>query len=93
MISREELRHLASFECRHPDELAISFYFKPSTPQDKSHREEGILAKDLIRKTIQELQMQWPFSRRSRGSSTHPGACRTFAWKSGAGQSCVCVQR
>jgi peptide subunit release factor 1 (eRF1) len=61
MISREELRQLASFECRHPDELAISFYFKPSTPQDKSHREEGILAKDLVRKTIQELQMNGRF--------------------------------
>jgi peptide subunit release factor 1 (eRF1) len=61
MISREELRQLASFECRHPDELAISFYFKPSTPQDKSHREEGIVAKDLVRKTIQELQMNGHF--------------------------------
>ena len=61
MISREELRQLASFECRHPDELAISFYFNPSTPQDKSHREEAILAKDLVRKTIQELQMNGPF--------------------------------
>lgn len=61
MISREELRQLASFECRHPDELAISFYFKPSTPQDKSHREEGILAKDLVRKTIQELQVNGRF--------------------------------
>lgn len=57
MISREELRQLATFECRHPDQLAISFYFKPSTPQDKSHREEGILAKDLVHKTIQELQI------------------------------------
>lgn len=61
MISREELRQLASFECRLPDELAISFYFKPSTPQDKSHREEGILAKDLVRRTIQELQMNGRF--------------------------------
>ncbi len=61
MISREELRQLASFESRHSDELAISFYFKPSTPQDKSHREEGILAKDLVRKTIQELQMNGRF--------------------------------
>jgi peptide subunit release factor 1 (eRF1) len=61
MISREELRQLASFECRHPDELAISFYFKPPTPQDKSHREEAILAKDLVRKTIQELQMNGRF--------------------------------
>src|SRR5712692_6550933 len=55
MISREELRKLASFECHGPNELAISFYFQPSTPQDKSHREEAILAKDLIRKTLQEL--------------------------------------
>jgi peptide subunit release factor 1 (eRF1) len=61
MISREELRQLASFECRHPDELAISFYFQPSTPQDKSHREEVIVAKDLVGKTIQELQMNGPF--------------------------------
>jgi peptide subunit release factor 1 (eRF1) len=57
MISREELRQLAGFECRHPNELAISFYFQPSTPQDKSHREETILAKDLVRKTLQELKL------------------------------------
>ena len=61
MISREELRQLASFESRRPDELAISFYFEPSTPQDKSHREEGILAKDLVRRTIQELQVSGRF--------------------------------
>lgn len=61
MISREELRQLASFECRHPDELAISFYFKPSPPQDNSHREEGILAKDLVRQTMQELQVNGHF--------------------------------
>ena len=57
MISREELRQLAGFECQHPSEHAISFYFQPSTPQDKSHREETIFAKDLIRKTLQELQL------------------------------------
>jgi len=57
MISREELRQLADFECRNPEELAISFYFQPETPQDKSHREEMILAKDLVRKTIQELEL------------------------------------
>jgi peptide subunit release factor 1 (eRF1) len=56
MISRDELRNLASFECRHPGEVALSFYFKPSPPQDKSHREETILAKDLVRRTMQELQ-------------------------------------
>ena len=56
MISREELRQLAGFECQKPDEHAVTFYFQPSTPQDTSHREEGILAKDLVRKTIQELE-------------------------------------
>lgn len=56
MITREELRQLASFECRNPSEAAVSFYFKPPAPQDKSHREETILAKDVVRQTMQDLQ-------------------------------------
>lgn len=56
MISRDELRQLASFQCRHPNEFAVTFYFQPATPQDKSHREEAILAKDLVRNTLHELQ-------------------------------------
>lgn len=55
MITREDLRQLADFECR-DHEFAISFYFQPGVPKDKSHREEGIQAKELVRKTIQELQ-------------------------------------
>lgn len=57
MISRDELRQLADFETRRPDEFAITFYFQPSTPKDKSHREEGIQAKDLVRKAIQDLEL------------------------------------
>jgi protein required for attachment to host cells len=57
MISREELRELANFECRQPDEFAISFYFEPRPPKDKSHREEAIFAKDVVRRTLQELQV------------------------------------
>lgn len=57
MISRDELRQLADFETRRPDEFAITFYFQPSTPKDKSHREEGIQAKELVRKAIQELEL------------------------------------
>ena len=57
MISREELRELAEFECRRPGEHAVTFYFQPGTPKDKSHREEAILAKDLVRKTLQELEL------------------------------------
>jgi hypothetical protein len=57
MISREELLRLADFECRHPNEMAVSFYFQPATPKDKSHREEVIEAKDLVRRTVQELEV------------------------------------
>lgn len=55
MITREELRQLAGFECRLPGELAVTFYFQPITPKDKSHREEAIQAKDMVRKKLQEL--------------------------------------
>ena len=57
MISREELRQLAGFECQHPNELAVSFYFQPTKPPDQSHRDEAILAKDLVRKTLSQLQL------------------------------------
>ena len=57
MISREELRHLAAFECRQPGEFAVTFYFQPGTPNNKSHREEAIQAKDLVRQTLQELDL------------------------------------
>jgi hypothetical protein len=56
MISREQLRQLAEFEGRHPEEVAISFYFQPGTPKDKSHREEAIEAKDLVRHALQEVE-------------------------------------
>ena len=47
MITREDLRQLAQVESQHG--CAVSFYFQPRTPQNKSHKEEGILAKDLVR--------------------------------------------
>jgi len=37
MITREEIRQLAQFES--PAGCAVSFYFQPQTPQNKSHRE------------------------------------------------------
>jgi peptide chain release factor subunit 1 len=50
MITREELRHLA--QVASPAGCAISFYFQPQTPKDKSHREETILVKDLVRAAL-----------------------------------------
>ncbi len=54
MITREELRQLAQVESAAG--CAISFYFQPQTPQDKSHREEAILIKDLVREALRRAE-------------------------------------
>jgi peptide subunit release factor 1 (eRF1) len=54
MITREEIRQLAQFES--PAGCAISFYFQPHTPQNKSHREEAILVKDLVRDAMRKAE-------------------------------------
>jgi len=54
MITREEIRELAQFHTNGVEGWALSFYFEPRTPQNKSHREETILAKDLVRKALRE---------------------------------------
>ncbi len=54
MIRREDIRQLAEFES--PTGCALSFYFQPVTPRDKSHREEAILVKDLVRNALREAE-------------------------------------
>jgi len=55
MMTREDIRELASFQF--PEESwALSFYFQPQTPQNRSHREEAILAKDLVRNALREAE-------------------------------------
>jgi peptide subunit release factor 1 (eRF1) len=54
MIRREEVRQLAQIES--PSGCAISFYFQPETPQDKSHRQEQILIKDLVRECLRRAE-------------------------------------
>jgi peptide subunit release factor 1 (eRF1) len=54
MITREEIRQLAQFES--PTGCAISFYFQPQTPQNKSHREEAIMVKDLVRDALRKAE-------------------------------------
>ncbi len=53
-ITREELRELAEFQ----DEksCAVSFYFQPSTPRNKAHKEDAILIKDLARDAMRGLE-------------------------------------
>ncbi len=54
MITRENIRDLANFESS--EGCAISFYFQPRTPQNKSHREEAILVKDLVREALRAAE-------------------------------------
>ena len=55
MITREDMLELAQFQ-GHGTDCAISFYFQPSRPKNKSHREDVILAKDLVRQAIREAE-------------------------------------
>jgi peptide subunit release factor 1 (eRF1) len=56
MITREQLNELAQFE--DASSCALSFYFQPSTPRNKAHKEEAILAKDLAREALRQLEKQ-----------------------------------
>jgi peptide chain release factor subunit 1 len=57
MMTREDIRELAAFQAD-SDGCALSFYFQPHTPQNKSHKEETILAKDLVRQALREAEKQ-----------------------------------
>jgi peptide subunit release factor 1 (eRF1) len=52
-VSREQFRELAQFQDE--NSCAVSFYFQPSTPRNKSHKEDTILIKDLVRDAIRGL--------------------------------------
>jgi peptide subunit release factor 1 (eRF1) len=54
MITRDDIRELANF--RSEEGCAITFYYQPSTPLNKSHREEAILVKDMIRNALREAE-------------------------------------
>jgi peptide chain release factor subunit 1 len=53
-ITREQIRELA--ELQDTNGCAISFYFQPSTPRNKAHKEETILVKDLVREALHRME-------------------------------------
>ncbi len=55
MITREQIRELAHFRSTGA-ECALSFYFQPQPPHDRSHREDSILAKDLVRDALRTAE-------------------------------------
>lgn len=54
MITREIIRELADFQSTEGD--AVTFYYQPDTPKDKSHRQEAILVKDLVKQALQRAE-------------------------------------
>ncbi len=54
MITREQIQELAQFEDQAA--CALSFYFQPTAPRNKAHKEEAILTKDLAREALGRLE-------------------------------------
>src|ERR1700688_2092677 len=54
MISREQIHELAQFEDH--ESCALSFYFQPTSPCNKAHKEDAILTKDLAREALRQLE-------------------------------------
>ena len=54
MITRDDIRELANFHS--PEACAVTFYYQPATPLNKSHREDAILLKDLVRNALREAE-------------------------------------
>ena len=53
-LTREQIRELAEFQ--DAKSCAVSFYFQPSTPRNKAHKEDTILVKDLVREALRSLE-------------------------------------
>src|ERR1700757_1760128 len=53
-MTREQIRELAEFQDQ--NSCAVSFYFQPSTPRNKAHKEDAIFIKDLAREAMRTLE-------------------------------------
>jgi len=53
-ITREQIRELAEFQ--DAQSCAVTFYYQPSAPRNKAHKEDAILVKDLAREAVRSLE-------------------------------------
>ncbi len=54
MITRDDIRELANFHS--PEGCAVTFYHQPTTPSNRSHRDEAILVKDLVNSALRDAE-------------------------------------
>ena len=79
MVTRDEIRELAYFQAdESKGECALSCYFQPDPPQDRSHRREAIVAKDVVKQALKGAavaiavaRQSSPAPRRISGESTN----------------------
>ena len=71
-MTREQIRELAEFH--DPKSCAVSFYFQPSTPRNKAHKEDTILIKDLAREAMHRLESKATESKGPEGKAKKDSA-------------------
>jgi peptide chain release factor subunit 1 len=54
MITKSDIRELANFHS--PEGCAVTFYYQPTTPPNRSHREGAILLKDRVNNALREAE-------------------------------------
>jgi peptide chain release factor subunit 1 len=58
-MTRDEILELAAFQAdQSKGACALSFYFQPDPPQDRSHRREAIVAKDVVKQALKSAAAQ-----------------------------------
>ena len=58
-MTRDEIRELAAFQAdESKGACALSFYFQPDPPQNRSHRSEAIAAKDVVKEALRSAGAQ-----------------------------------
>jgi hypothetical protein len=75
MITREQVHELAQFEDQ--GACALSFYFQPTTPRNKAHKEDAILAKDLAREALRQLEGNSNGNSYSHGHNHNKDKCES----------------
>src|SRR6516162_7601696 len=54
MITRADIQELANFHSL--EGCGVTFYYQPTTPPNRSHRDDSILVKDLVNSAIREAE-------------------------------------
>ncbi len=80
MITREQINELAQFQDH--DSCALTYYFQPTTPRNKAHKEQTIQTKDLAREALRQLDARKAEGKSLEGKSESPSKQKMDAARS-----------